>query len=82
MSTAAEPTIAPPPSCKVPALRGLSVKAAKARLRGAHCSLGKVQVPHGVTAGKGKVVKQFDAAGTELAAGAPVAVKLGANASR
>ena len=36
----------------------------------------------GRRAGKGKVVKQFHAVGTELAAGAPVAVKLGAAASR
>jgi hypothetical protein len=72
----AEPTT-PVSSCKVPALHGLSVKAAKARLRAAHCSLGQVHVPAGVTAGKGEVVKQFRAAGTKLAAGAPVAVKLG-----
>lgn len=71
-----EPT-APVTSCKVPALHGLSVKAARTRLRAAHCSLGQVHVPAGVTAAKGEVVKQFRPAGTKLAAGAPVAVKLG-----
>jgi hypothetical protein len=76
-----EPT-APVTACKVPALRGLTVKAAKARLRAAHCALGPVHVPAGVTEAKGKVVKQFRPAGTKLAAGAKVAVKLGAAAAR
>jgi hypothetical protein len=63
--------------CRVPSLRDLSLRAAKTRLRAAHCAIGKVHLAAGATAGKGKVVKQFRAAGTELAAGAPVAVKLG-----
>jgi hypothetical protein len=65
------------PTCKVPSLGGFGLVAAKARLRGAHCAIGKVHLAAGASAGKGKVVKQFRAAGTELAAGAPVAVKLG-----
>jgi PASTA domain len=64
-------------TCAVPALRGLSLAAAKARLRAAHCTIGQVRLAARATAGKSKVVKQFHAAGTELAAGAPVAVKLG-----
>jgi hypothetical protein len=64
-------------SCKVPALDDLSLKVAKARLRAAHCSVGEVHLAAGATAGKGKVVKQFRAVGTELGAGAPVAVKIG-----
>jgi hypothetical protein len=67
----------PTPTCKVPALRGYSLRGAKNRLRAAHCGIGVVHLAVGATAGKGKVVKQFHAAGTELAAGAPVAVKLG-----
>jgi hypothetical protein len=63
--------------CRVPSLRDLSLRAAKTRLRAAHCAIGEVHLATGATAGKGKVVKQFRAAGTELAAGAPVAVKLG-----
>jgi PASTA domain len=77
------PTEPPPtPTCKVPALRGYSLRGAKNRLRAAHCEIGVVHLAAGATAGKGKVVKQFHAAGTELAAGAPVAVKLGAGGSR
>jgi hypothetical protein len=67
----------PVPTCKVPSLRGDSLRGAKNRLRAAHCGIGAVRLAAGATAGNGKVVKQFHAAGTELAAGAPVAVKLG-----
>lgn len=63
--------------CTVPRLRGLDLRAAKARLRAAHCGVGEVHLAVGATAGKGKVVKQFHTAGLELAAGVPVAVKLG-----
>jgi hypothetical protein len=72
-------TLEPPPviTCKVPTLRGYSLRGAKNRLRAAHCGIGAVHLAAGATAGKGKVVKQFHPAGTELAAGAPVAVKLG-----
>jgi hypothetical protein len=76
-SSAATPTELPAPTCKVPSLGGFGLVAAKARLRGAHCAIGQVHLAPGATAGKGKVVKQFRAAGTELAAGARVAVKLG-----
>jgi hypothetical protein len=65
-------------TCKVPTLRGYSLRGAKNRLRAAHCAIGAVRLADGATVGKGKVVKQFHPAGTELAAGAPVAVKLGA----
>jgi hypothetical protein len=72
------PTTEPPaPQCKVPSLGGFSLRGAKARLRAAHCAIGEVHLAAGATAGKGKVVKQFRAAGTDIAAGAPVAVKLG-----
>jgi hypothetical protein len=77
---AAEPSPAPSPpapTCTVPALRGLSLRAAKARLRAGRCAIGQVRLGHGATRGKGKVVKQFRPAGTQLAAGTPVAVKLG-----
>lgn len=66
------------PSCKVPALRGLSLRAAKARLRADHCAIGKIDLAHGATAAKGKVMKQFRVAGADLPSGATVAVKLGA----
>jgi len=76
-STTDEPSSSVEAHCSVPSLRGLELRAAKARLRAAHCDIGKVHLAAGATAGKGRVVKQFHAAGTELAAGAPVAVKLG-----
>lgn len=71
--------VEPPPvvTCKVPMLRGYSLRGAKNLLRAAHCGIGAVHLATGATAGKGKVVKQFHAAGAELAAGAPVPVKLG-----
>jgi hypothetical protein len=64
-------------ACKVPTLRGYSLRGAKNRLRAAHCGIGAIRLAAEATLGKGKVVKQFHPAGTELAAGAPVAVKLG-----
>jgi hypothetical protein len=86
MITEASPAaqVEPPPviTCRVPTLRGYSLHGAKNRLRAAHCGIGAVHLGTGATAGDGKVVKQFHPAGTELAAGAPVAVKLGTAASR
>jgi hypothetical protein len=72
-----EPNFTPAPGCRVPKLTGLSRRAAVAKLRAAHCGVGAIHLAVGATAGKGKVVRQFHPAGTELAAGAPVAVKLG-----
>jgi hypothetical protein len=71
--------VEPPPvvTCKVPLLRGYSLRGAKNRLRLAHCGIGAIHLAAGATAGKGTVVRQFHPAGTELEAGAPVAVKLG-----
>jgi PASTA domain len=71
----------PVPACKVPSLRGYSLRGAKNRLRAAHCGIGSVRLADGATPGKGKVVRQFHPAGTELAAGTPVAVKLAAPAA-
>ena len=72
-----QPTPAPEASpevtlCSVPALRGLSLRLAKTHLR----AVGRVRLARGATAGKGKVVMQSAPTGTQLAAGAPVAVKL------
>jgi PASTA domain len=79
-AVATSPPPAPVPTCTVPALRGLNLRAAKARLRAADCTVGKVLAAAGTRPAKGKVVRQFDAAGTRLAAGAPVAIKLAAPA--
>jgi hypothetical protein len=77
----ASPAQSPPPNCKVPPLRGLNLWAAKSRLHAADCVAGKVYLSGGATAAEGKVVKQFRAAGVQLAAGAPVALKLAARRS-
>jgi hypothetical protein len=72
---------APVPTCKVPPLRGDSVRAAQRRLHAAHCEIGMERFVPGSTARKGSVVKQSRAAGTVLAAGARVALKFGAPGS-
>jgi hypothetical protein len=76
-SPPAHPEPPPVPTCKVPTLRGYSLRGAKNRLRVAHCGIGAVHLAAGATLGKGKVVKQFHPAGARLAAGTSVAVKLG-----
>jgi hypothetical protein len=71
------PPPAPVPTCTVPPLGRLTLRAAKARLRGADCGVGKVRLAPGATQGKGKVVKQFGTVGAQLPAGAPITIKLG-----
>jgi hypothetical protein len=71
------PAVVPPVICTVPTLHDLPLKAAKARLRAANCHIGGVHLAAHTKAAKGRVVKQFRPVGTELAAGARVAVKLG-----
>jgi len=76
-ATEPSPAPAPPaPTCTVPSLNGFGLVAVKKLLRGADCGFGQVRLAHGATKAKGKVVKQFEPAGTQLAAGAPVAIKL------
>jgi hypothetical protein len=60
----------------VPSLRGFGLIAVKKLLRGADCTVGRVRRARGATAGRSRVVKQFEPAGARLPAGAPVAVKL------
>jgi hypothetical protein len=67
-----------PADCRVPKLVGLGRRAVAKKLAAAHCTLGEVWHAHGVTAAEGKVVKQFRATGSELTAGTPVAIKIGA----
>jgi hypothetical protein len=71
------PTNSAPPDCKVPALRGKKLKSAKAALLKAHCKPGKVTKAKGATAKTGKVVGQGKRAGSTLAAGTKVTVRLG-----
>jgi hypothetical protein len=68
----------PAPTCAVPYLKGFGLREVKALLRDADCAIGKVRLGRGATRGNGRVVKQFERAGTVLAVGAPVAIKLAA----
>lgn len=67
----------PPPTCHVPRLRNESLKAARKKLEGAHCALGRVKRGGGRPVMAGRVVKQFPRRGAELAAGGTVSVRLG-----
>jgi PASTA domain/Divergent InlB B-repeat domain len=66
-----------PPACKVPKLRGLSLAKAKAKLRKAHCKLGKVTKKAPPAAQKGKVIGQKPKPGRKLRNGAKVNVTVG-----
>jgi Divergent InlB B-repeat domain/PASTA domain len=81
-SFAAAPSLAPPASaparCLVPKLGGKTLKRAKAALKAAGCSLGKLTRPK---RSKGKALRVRSSsppAGTALAAGAKVGLRLGA----
>lgn len=64
----------PPPSCRVPKLRDLSLRAARKKLKWANCALGPVR---GERSRGARVVRQFRRPGNELPAGTAVGVKLG-----
>jgi hypothetical protein len=69
----------PPPSgtqCKVPKLKGKSLKKAKSALSKAHCAIGKVNKPRHAH-GKLVVHSQKSKAGSTHAADFKVGVKLG-----
>lgn len=68
---AAEP---PAPQCVVPALHGLSLKAARRALQASQCGLGPVR---GQRRPGARVVKQYRSHGKALPAGTGVGVKLG-----
>ena len=67
-------TPAAPAQCVVPKLKGKTVKAAKAALKRAHCSLGKVTRKANRSVKKGRVATQKPKPGTRKAAGAKVAI--------
>ncbi len=52
------PTPPAPPTCKVPKLKGKTLKSAKKRIRAADCRVGKLTKKEGATAKDGEVVKQ------------------------
>jgi hypothetical protein len=67
----------PPVRCRVPALTGLSYVSAKARLRSAHCAIGRARKPKGRRTTAGLVIRaQSRRAGTLTKAGAKVDVTL------
>jgi hypothetical protein len=68
-------TVAALEPCVVPKLIGLTLSAAKSRLRARYCRLGRVRGGH-LTAMKGRVVSQSRAPGLLLAPSAEVGVKI------
>jgi IPT/TIG domain/PASTA domain len=62
--------------CTVPKLAGKRLGQAKASIRGAGCTVGKVSKVKGPAKKKGKVIKQNPKVGRLLAPGAKVAIKL------
>lgn len=66
----------PAPTCTVPKLRGKTLKAAKKRIRGAECRVGKLTKRRGATARNGEVVQQVPKAGTVVPAETQVKVTL------
>lgn len=76
----ATPPPAPAPvvaQCVVPSVVGKHLKAAKKKIRAAHCTIGHVGKNKGVTTKTGKVVKQSPKAGATKKAGSKVNVTLG-----
>jgi IPT/TIG domain/PASTA domain len=76
-SPAPAPISAPAKTCKVPTLKGKSLKASKTKIKGADCKVGKVTKLKGAKAATGKVVGQNKKPGTVLPAGTIVKVTLG-----
>ena len=70
-------TCPPPVKCKVPKVVGLKLLKAKAKIRRAHCRVGKVRKKFSTRRKKGKVVAQRPKAGRTLAAGTKVALTVG-----
>lgn len=79
-------TTTPPPNstsggplrlrCKVPNLKGKSLKVAAKKLKAAHCKLGKVTKKEGATAKDGKVTKASQKPGKSLPVGTKIKVTL------
>jgi PKD repeat protein len=82
---ATPPIIQPPPivvvpklRCKVPSLKKLTTTKARAKLKRAHCALGKVTTPRRLKHKTGLVIRsQSRTAGSSAASGATVKVTLG-----
>ncbi len=79
IGAAESPARKPPPKirCVVPKLHSLSLKAARRALGKVHCALGKVRKPKHPGRRALVVVSQSRKAGTRLAKGSKIGVKLG-----
>jgi hypothetical protein len=66
-----------PVQCVVPKVVGLTLAKAKAKIKKAHCGVGKVTKKHSSNKKKGKVLKQSPKAGKHLAAGSKVNLTVG-----
>jgi hypothetical protein len=75
--TSAPAPVPPTPTCTVPKLKGKSLKASKAKIKGANCKVGKITKKKGAKAATGKVVGQSKKPGTVLPEGSVVKVTLG-----
>ena len=75
----ASTTVTCPPAakCKVPRVLGLTLARAKAKIRKAHCRVGKVGKRFSSRRKKGKVIAQKPKAGKRLKAGSKVALTVG-----
>jgi hypothetical protein len=71
------PILDPAKACTIPKLAGKTLKAAKAKVKGAGCKLGRVTRKKGATARSGEVVGQDKKPGARLPAGTVVKVTLG-----
>ena len=67
---------APAPTCKVPKLKGKTLKSAKKRIRTADCRVGKLTKKKGATAKEGEIVKQVPKAGSTVPAHTKVKITL------
>jgi IPT/TIG domain/PASTA domain len=64
------------PTCKVPSLKGKTLKLAKKRIRSADCRVGKLTKKKGATAKDGEIVKQVPKPGSTVPANTKVQVTL------
>jgi hypothetical protein len=65
-----------PPTCKVPKLKGKTLKSAKKRIRAADCRVGTLTKKEGATAKNGEVVKQVPRPGVTVPVNTKVKVTL------
>jgi IPT/TIG domain/PASTA domain len=70
------PIVTPAPTCKVPKLKGKTLKSAKKRIRAADCRVGKLTKKEGAKAKTGEIVKQVPKPGTTVAANTKVKITL------